>query len=183
MIDIAQDEKVIVVVRRHWFVLLMESVGVIFLFFLPFILWAVFKSELIKGQLGTVQLPTFDPKIVFFLASLWLLMIWFRLFNIWTNYYLDKWVITNKRIVTIDQVGFFNRDVSNFRIDKIQDIETKVFGLLETFIDYGDITIQTAGEMGDFTMRDVPAPANLKEIITHQQDAVAKEFTSPRLSP
>jgi hypothetical protein len=123
-----------------------------------------------------VHLPTIAPSTIMFLSAFWLLIIWFRLFSIWTSYYLDKWVITNKRIVTINQVDFFNRDVSNFRIDKIQDIETKVVGLLETFIDYGDITIQTAGELGDFTMVDVPSPAKLKELITHQQDVVAKEF-------
>jgi Bacterial PH domain len=182
MIDIAQDERVIVVLRRHWFVLLMESIGVIFLFLLPFLLLLVFKSAAIQQPLGTIHLPTIGSNVIIFLSALWLLMIWFRLFSIWTSYYLDKWVITNKRIVTIDQVSFFNRDVSNFRIDKIQDIETKVSGLLETFIDFGDITIQTAGEMGDFTMHNVPSPAKLKEIITHQQDVVAKEFNTPKES-
>lgn len=154
----------------------MESVGVIFLFLLPFILLFIFKSAQVERALGGVHLPTISSKTILFLGALWLLVIWFRLFSIWTSYYLDKWVITNKRIVTIDQVSFFNRDVSNFRMDKIQDIETKVEGLLETFIDYGDITIQTAGDAGDFKMHDVPAPAKLKEVISHQQDVVAKEL-------
>jgi Bacterial PH domain len=176
MIDIAPDERVIITLRRHWFVLLMESVGTIFLFLLPFILITMFRSATVEHALGAVHLPAINPTTILFLGAFWLLVMWFRLFSIWTSYYLDKWIITNKRIVTIDQVTFFNRDVSSFRVDKIQDIETKVEGLLETFIDYGDITIQTAGEAGDFKMHDVPAPAKLKEVITHQQDVVAKEL-------
>jgi hypothetical protein len=158
MIDIAHDERVIVIVRRHWFVLLMESLGVIFLFFLPFLLLLICRSSFGAEIFSMVHLPIIAPSTIIFLTAFWLLIIWFRLFSIWTSYYLDKWVITNKRIVTINQVDFFNRDVSNFRIDN------------------GDITIQTAGELGDFTMVDVPSPAKLKELITHQQDVVAKEF-------
>jgi membrane protein YdbS with pleckstrin-like domain len=175
MIDIASDERIILTLRRHWFVLLMESLGSIFLFILPFVLLAIFTSATVQRTMGILQLPAISTKTISFLSAFWLLFIWFRLYSTWTSYYLDKWVITNKRIVTINQVGFFNRDVSSFKMDKIQDIETKVEGLLETFIDYGDITIQTAGEAADFKMHDVPSPAKLKEVITHQQDVATKE--------
>ncbi len=178
MIDIAKDETIVVVVRRHWFTLLMQGVELAILFSLPFILLGALKSTFLKNIFNemTIALPVIDPKIIYFFVSLWLLMIWFRLFSVWTMYYLDKWVITNKRIISVDQVTFFSRKISNFRIDRIQDITTKVDGLIETFIDFGDITIQTAGETGSFTMKNVPAPAKLKESITHQQEALSKEF-------
>ncbi len=178
MIDIAKDETIVAVVRGHWFTLLMRGIEIVVLFVLPFILSAALKSSFFENTLGemTLTLPAVDPKIISFLWSLWFLIIWYRLFSVWTMYYLDKWVITNKRIISVDQVTFFSRKVSNFRIDRIQDITTRVEGLIETFIDFGDITIQTAGETGSFTMKNVPAPAKLKEAITHQQDAVSKEL-------
>ncbi len=179
MIDIAKDENIVAVVRRHWFTLLVQGTELVVLFALPFILSAVLKSSFFTNNMSEiiVVLPVVDPKIISFLWSLWFLVLWYRLFSVWTMYYLDKWVITNKRIISIDQVTFFNRKVSNFRIDRIQDITTKVEGLIETFVDFGDITIQTAGEAGSFTMKNVPAPAKLKESITHQQEAVSKEFS------
>lgn len=84
-------------------------------------------------------------------------------------------MITNKRIISIKQKGFFNREISNFRIEKIQDITTKVEGIIETFFDYGDIEVQTAGEMSDFTIGNVPRPVVIKEIISKIQDEVSHE--------
>ncbi len=177
MIDIAKDEIIVAVVRRHWFTLLIQCIELAVLFALPFILPVILKSSFFTNNIGEiiVALPVIDPKIISFFVSLWLLMIWYRLFSVWTMYYLDKWVITNKRIISVDQVTFFNRKVSNFRIDRIQDITTKVEGIIETFIGFGDIIIQTAGTDGNFTMKNVPAPAKLKESITHQQEALFKE--------
>ncbi len=178
MIDIAKDETIVAVVRRHWFTLLIQGIELAILLALPFILSAALRSSFFTNNISEIiiALPVVDPKIIYFFVSLWLLMIWFRLFSIWTMYYLDKWVITSKRIISVDQVTFFSRKISNFRIDRIQDITTKVSGIIATFIDFGDITIQTAGEAGSFTMKNVSAPAKLKESITHQQEAISKEF-------
>ncbi len=178
MIDIAKDETIVAVVRRHWFTLLIQGIELAVLFALPFILSAALKSSFLKNILDeiTIALPIIDPKIISFFWSLWFLMLWFWIFRVWTMYYLDKWVITSKRIISVDQVSFFSRKISNFRIDRIQDITTKVEGLIETLIGFGDITIQTAGEAGNFTMHNVPEPAKLKEAITHQQEALFKEF-------
>ncbi len=177
MIDIAKDEIIVAVVRRHWFTLFIQGIELAVLFALPFILLAVLKGSFLNNFLNEVPivLPIIDPKIISFFVSLWLLIIWYRIFSVWTMYYLDKWVITSKRIISVDQVTFFNRKVSNFRIDRIQDITTSVDGLVETFVGFGDIIIQTAGTEGSFTIKNVPSPAKLKESITHQQEVVSRE--------
>jgi hypothetical protein len=171
MYDLPQGETVVKVVRKYWLFFCLEIFAILLVWLVPFVLFAFFSFGVI-AFFGTVDVS--ESLFVFFL-SLWSLVVWFRLFSSWTNYYLGAWVITNKRIISIKQKGFFNREISNFRIEKIQDITTKVEGIIETFFDYGDIEVQTAGEMSDFTIGNVPRPVVIKEIISKIQDEVSHE--------
>jgi len=58
---------------------------------------------------------------------------------------------------------------------RIQDIKAKKAGLLQTFFDYGDIFVQTAGELPNFEIESVPHPyESAKEITKLQQEALKK---------
>src|SRR5437016_5354042 len=127
MYELPKDERVIKVVRKYWLFLALQVVLVAILWVVPFaILWPLTQGF----KIGTTDTTISQPLLIFGF-SLWSLIVWFRLFYLWTEYYLDKWVITSKRIISFKQKGFFNREVSNFRIEKIQDTVTKVEGLIE----------------------------------------------------
>lgn len=177
MFDIPTDEKVVVIVRRHWFVFLLQLISVFLLFFAPLILYLVlvWAVNQFGGESGLAALQI-NPALILAGTALWTLVIWYRLYAVWTNYYLDCWVVTNRRLISLDQVTFFNRHVSGFRLDRIQDITTHVEGLLETFLDYGDISVQTAGEEKLFYVRDVPSPAKLKELMMKGQDEEIRTY-------
>jgi hypothetical protein len=55
--------------------------------------------------------------------------------------------------------GLFKRQVSILHLEKIQDITYDVHGLLQTFFQYGDLMVQTAGSSGSFPIKGVPNPA------------------------
>jgi hypothetical protein len=57
-----------------------------------------------------------------FFFILWVLTLWIFFFLDWTKYYLDVWYVTQKRIIIIDQKALFDREISNVRFDKIQDV-------------------------------------------------------------
>ena len=101
-----------------------------------------------------------------FFYSLWLLCLWIYFFIHWTNYYLDVWFITEKRIISIDQVSIFHRKISNLGLDKIQDVSIEQKGLIQSTMKFGDILVKTAAE-GDFGfyMRDAEDPDRVREII------------------
>ena len=65
----------------------------------------------------------------------------------------------------MEQKSFFSRDVATLRLDKIQDIRVKIRGILATFLDFGEIQIQTAGESEEFILRYVPKPDKIKSVI------------------
>lgn len=159
MINLAADEKVIFEVRRHWLVFIFEVVFYAVLVAIPFATVAIFDLT------NVVSLaPQVLPLLMFF-SFAWVLILWIFFFVAWTNYYLDVWIITNDRIIDIEQHTLFSRDVSECRLDKVQDVTVEIHGFLPTFLHFGTLHVQTAGESNRFTIRDIPHPDRVKEII------------------
>lgn len=87
------------------------------------------------------------------------------MFLVWMDWYLDVWILTEERIVDIEQMGLFGRNVAEFKLDRIQDVTVHSKGILETVFNYGDVRIQTAGEKEEFIFEQVPSPYAAKDII------------------
>lgn len=169
-IALEPDEKIIATVRKHWFVIGTE-IGVIVLFgLLPLFLLFGFMSL----PSSSILAPVFElyfPYVLFGVAS-WLLLSTIAATTAWTHYYLDLWVITDRRIIVIDQVHFFNRKVSNFRLERLQDIKVSVTGIIPTLLNYGTIRAQTASAAeSNFTSTGLPAPRELQALIQTAMDA------------
>jgi len=159
MLELHEHERVIKAVRQHWLIFVLEVLFLAVLAFLPlieFVLPGIAERMGISLVLGSSAL---------FLNATWLLFIWITFFVVWTNYYLDTWIVTDKRVIDIEQRGLFNRSVSECHLDRVQDVTTEVKGFLPTLLKYGDVIIQTAGEQGRFVMRNVPDPYALKDAI------------------
>ena len=97
--------------------------------------------------------------------GIWLLMTWTGAWSAFTRYYLNAWVLTNERIVTIKQRGYFAREVSSVLLTRVQDVTTNVTGMLPSFLDIGNIKVQSAGAEIEFTMRGIPRPEQMRDII------------------
>lgn len=75
----------------------------------------------------------------------------------------------------MEQNGLFSREVSELELEKIQDVTTEVLGIIPTFLDYGHVYIQTAGEKERFIFASVPAPYRIKDTIMNLQKQEEKE--------
>jgi len=169
MIKLDQDETLITEVRKHSFV-----------FFVNIMLSVIFALLPLIGVLilDAIYAFEFTAKIYWLEAfgySLWLLIVWVVYFVFWTDYYLDAWYVTDKKIYDVLQNGFFDRQVSILHLDNIQDITIDTRGIIQTLLGFGDIHVQTAGENSkDFTMRDAKDPNSIKDIISGLHERRAK---------
>ncbi|MBI2109351.1 MAG: PH domain-containing protein [Parcubacteria group bacterium] len=169
MINLAPDEHIVYIARKHSFVFFTETTFIFILALLPLILIPGLESILIANALSGVYVGS----ILWYLYMLWLIVLWIAFAYVWTDYYLDVWVVTNKHMMDIDQRGLFSRKVSTSRLDLIQDVTVTIPGMLATFLDYGDIHMQTAAQSREFTLKNVAHPNKLKDIIVKEQDKVA----------
>lgn len=172
MIEIDETEKVLRVVRKHWFVLLGDIFILVFCLAVPIVLLFVFHLLPIE-EIIAFSGKSFYAGGFFFFA--WCLVVWIFGWNMWTDYYLDVLIITDKRIFDIDQRGLFRRTSSSFRLDRVQNITVEMKGIIQTLLDFGTVHIETAGENENFIATYVAKPYNIKKIINEMQDSEAEK--------
>lgn len=68
-------------------------------------------------------------------------------------------------MIETKQLGFFRYSASEFQKDKIQDVSVKMTGILASFLNFGDLEIQTAGNQNKFNFTNLPDPEKIKQII------------------
>ena len=172
-IQLEEGEEILSTVRKHWFIITVELVGVVFISLLPIFL-----------LVGAATLPI-TPEISSFISEYtglttmiicsWLLINLMLGFTIWTGYYLDLWIITDRRIIVIDQIRFFNRKVSSFRLERLQDIKVTIKGLIPTLLNFGTVRAQTAGaNESNFASGGMPDPREIQSTIQRSMDARLK---------
>jgi hypothetical protein len=172
IIELRPKEEVMAVIRRHWFILAVQLFFVLFLFISAIILAFVLSS------FSIIISPAGQSVLLTFIIGLCSLFAWGGFFAVFTNYYLDAWIITTERIIDIEQITFFVRDVSEFRLDRVQDLTIRVRGLIPTLLDFGNIEVVTAGEKSIFTMKTIPHPVQIQKIISEEMNkAVARHGT------
>jgi len=170
MFKLGKNEKVLLEVRKHWFILFSETLFLVFLLFLPAVI-ALGVNILNISKLITI--PGDNTSLFIVLTAAWFLFVWIIFFVTWTNYYLDILVITNRRIIDMDQKSLFSRDVATSMLEHVEDITTEIHGLIPTLLGFGDIHLQTAAESREFTIKGIPSPADVRrKIMKAQEDAV-----------
>ena len=180
MIRLGKDEKIISITRKHWFILMKETIFLLFLLCLPFVVVTVFS---ILNADHVIEISGNIITLFVVGSSVFLLFVWMIFFIIWTDYYLDILILTNKHIIDVEQKGLFSRELSAFRLDKIQDVTAESNGVIQTVLSFGTIHIQTAGEDQDFIVRGIPKPFEVKHNISKQQDLLMDELRTVNISP
>jgi len=165
MIELEPGEHIIAYLRKHWFRFLIELIPHIVLSVVPLGL-LFFTNAFIPGT------PGFRAAIFF--VSLYYFLIWMHGFAKFTLYYLNMLVLTNHRIINAEQRHFFSRQVSTLELEHIQDIAIEVHGFIETFIGYGTIRVQTAGDRPNFAIEDAANPEESKQKIYEAQREALK---------
>jgi uncharacterized membrane protein YdbT with pleckstrin-like domain len=164
------EEKTVLTFRRHPITLLPLALTAIVLVVLPpaaYVALRVIQPELIESS----------ERFTLFLlgAGTFFLAGWLFIFQSFIDFWLDAFILTDKRILDIEQKGLFNRTVSELRLYRTQDVTAEVKGILHTLLDYGDIYVQTAGEEERFHFEDIPHPNHVAKMILEWSEEDRKE--------
>ncbi len=176
-----QEQKVMYF-RRHLITLLPVVISLIFVFAIPpglYLGLTYFKPELFQDSAYFT--------LFILAASAFFLFGLLFVFQMFVEYWLDVFILTERRILDIEQTGLFNRTVSELRLYRTQDVTAEVKGMLHSLLDYGNVFIQTAGEMERFHFEDIAHPNHVAKLILElseddrkqQLDVAVEEFNVP----
>ncbi|MEX1113527.1 MAG: PH domain-containing protein, partial [Patescibacteria group bacterium] len=123
----------------------------------PFVVWGVNAVDLgVDGPGAAVGIA---------ITSAFYLTLATYFYIRWLDYYLDVGVVTDKRVVDIDQLGLFRRNVDELDCKVIQDVTVSRHGFLQTIFNFGNLEIQTAGERRNFEFRGIPNPEEIQHLV------------------
>ena len=157
-------ERVIVLVNQHTWVLL--PVAITWLVLLAIIggaLWYAGASKISSVIVGAAVLFG-----IFYSIYQW---------YVWNN---SNYIVTNQRVIKIDQIHLFSRLISEAEIDRIQEISTDISGPIHTMLNFGTVKIQTASTTGMMDLEEVPDPYNMQQEIVRIQRENAGISEKPR---
>lgn len=132
-----KDEKILFLTREHFIIITLKSFFFIFVAMLLLISRVVMQSSIDDSLI----LIVYDFFV--YITNLVLVGVFAVAFH---NYYLSMQIITNERIVDIDQTRLLQREVNEVGFLDIQNVNYKQSGILGLIFDYGDVVIETAGE-------------------------------------
>lgn len=159
-------EKIILISRQHWFILIsaivLEIIIILFLIALTIIM-GTFLPEfaLLIGAIGTILL----------LLPLTTLV---REVLDWMN---RQFIVSNRRVIQIS--GVLNKNVTDSSLAKVTDVKMEISALGRLF-NYGDIEILTASEFGANLFRRIEEPINFKTAMLNAKEDLVQGERDPQ---
>ena len=161
--DQRPDEDVVFLKKRHPWVLARTG-------FIVLILVIILVVAIVVFGFSNVSSIIIIGIIIF--GLIYIGYSWF-LFN---NY---LYILTNQRIIIIEQSGLFSRKISETELDKIQNVTVEVKGPTQTFMNFGDIKITTAGIVPETMIENIEDPYKIQqEIIKYSKKVDAQDHHS-----
>lgn len=154
------DEKILKILRRDFFIIFKKVIFFILLSVLPLAVFYLLSGVFPNLLLGQISYP-----VIILGASAYYLFVWLFFFFNYIDYYLDITIITNERIIDVNQQGFFARTISELRLHQVQDVTSISHGALATIFKFGDIDVQTAGAKDRFLFEEISNPDTVRDFI------------------
>jgi hypothetical protein len=94
----------------------------------------------------------------------------------WRN---DYWVVTNKRIVHVDELVFIRKKRDETPLPSVTQVQYERHGIAAAILDFGDLEVETF--TGNIGMRDMPSPMHIKAEIQEEVEKLqARERAAGR---
>ena len=147
-----ENEIIFLMLRAHPITLLGWIVNVLILFILLFVANLVFF-----GYLEPVLALVLNFFLIVFILSYGWLNALVYLFNVG--------IITNLKLLDVDFSAVLYKETTEARLNKIEDVTSKVAGYFASIFNFGDVYIQTAGAEENLEFPKVPRPSDVVNMI------------------
>lgn len=148
-----EKEKIVLLLRRHPLVNVPWILLTMLLLISPPFLLKIFPLDFIPGNF----------KFVFLLS--WYLFTFAFAFVKFLTWFFNVNILTDERVIDINFPTLLYREISEAKLDKIQDVSVKTGGYIRSLFNFGNVIIQTAGAVPEICFEDVPNPQQVSRII------------------
>lgn len=163
---LAQNEEVVLVARQSWVVLLREAIIDLFL-------------ALVVIGLASVVIASQSTPWAWLLALL-LLIPAFRFAVRVIDRTNRAYIVTNRRVIQVE--GTINKNVIDSSLEKVNDVRLSQ-SVLGRMLNYGDVEILTASEMGTNRFQRISDPIKFKTAMLNEKEKLGFGDVPPSAPP
>lgn len=147
------DEEVVMVTKQH--VWLLAPIILV-------VLGLVLVTGLVFWWFGASKVTSIVIFLSVLFGGIYSFLFWFS----WNN---SDYIVTNQRVIKIDQTNLFNRVISECEIHRIQEMSTEIKGPIKTLLNFGTVQIKTASDNSMLDLEDVTDPYDVQQVIVRIQ--------------
>jgi uncharacterized membrane protein YdbT with pleckstrin-like domain len=151
-------EKVILFLRQHFIVNVPWILITIILVIAPTVIFPILFRALSLNM-------TFPTSYYVVGTMFWYLATFGFALSSFIGWFFNIYIVTNERIVDIDFYYLLYKKFAQAELTKIQDIRYTSGGILAAIFNYGNVTVETAGEAPNIDFELVPHPERVVETI------------------
>lgn len=161
-------EEIILVMRPHWFTNVSWIISTIFMLFVPTLIRfiPVWSGVPLRYQMLGI-LFWYMITLAFALEK-------------FLSWYFDVYIITDERVVDIEFRNLLDKKFAEAKISMIQDVSSRVAGISQTMLNYGDVRIQTAAEIPELSFEKVPNPDKVIKVLQMMRQEEEQEAIDGR---
>lgn len=152
-----RKEEIVFKSRQHWLVIVPKLV-----------LWTVVLLLVVLITVSLALTPLHGRALVLLLAlafPLWRIMV--NSLNWWN----EQYVITNRRVIQLE--GIINKHSIDSSLEKVNDVVLQQ-SAMGRVLNYGDVQILTASELGVNLFRRMARPVRFKTEMLNQKEAMSQ---------
>jgi uncharacterized membrane protein YdbT with pleckstrin-like domain len=159
---LSEHERILLVTRQHWFVLL-KAVLIEIVLAVLIVVGVILGTTVFVFPLAAIGLILLIIPVVSFLYD----------YLVWSN---RRYIVTNRRVMQI--AGIFNKNVTDSSLEKVNDVkmEQSFWGRI---FEFGDIEILTASELGANMFRTIGDPIHFKTAMLNAKEELEQYNARP----
>ncbi len=166
--EVEDSETVEIFLRQYWITNLNWIIGFLFMSLIPVLgldlAWIFFKPEL-----------RFIPLDIIISATiLWYLLSMFYLLQSFLHWYFNCYIVTNLHIIQVHFYNLFRREITQAELSDIQSVKSVQQGFNETFLNFGDVIMETAAENQSVEFVKIPDPVFVADRIQSLKESMKK---------
>lgn len=167
---LGENEKILLVERQHWVILLGSILSEIVLIILLIILGST-AAVFFQPFAGWIAIAAIILLLIPIIAIARQIVIWLS----------REYIISNLRVIQIS--GIFNKSVTDSSLEKVNDVKMEQ-SALGRLLGYGDIEILTASELGVNLIKRIKDPIRFKTTMLNAKERLEHQpFPSPAAIP
>lgn len=107
----------------------------------------------------------FPPNFFLVIRIFYYLIVAAYVFVNFITWYFNVSLITTQRVIDVDFADLIYKNVAGTKLNLVQDVSFTQVGAIRAVFDYGEVLIQTAAALDNFSLRAIPRPERVVQIV------------------